>query len=75
MRWSTWDAHGTVGVHGGTVLVSFMIRLVPSELERGQLVGQVVDIDSGVDAPIRNADELVEFCRLHRADPASPLDD
>jgi len=71
---SIWDAGGTVGAHGGTVLVSFVIRLVPSELGRGQLVGQVVAIDSGVDAPIRNAEELVEFCRLHRTDPASQLD-
>ncbi len=56
------------------MLVSFVIRLVPTELGRGQLVGQVVAIDSGVDAPIRNADELVEFCRVHGADQGPPLD-
>ena len=48
-----------------TVLVSFVLRLVPDELAQGRLVGQIVAVGSGTEKPVKSADDLVEFCREH----------
>ena len=42
--------------------VSFVLRLVPDELARGELVGQVEDVASGRVALFRGSAELVTFC-------------
>jgi len=49
------------------VLMSFVVRLVPSELEAGRLVGVVVAVESGVQRPVTSADELVRCLREHLA--------
>jgi hypothetical protein len=47
--------------------MSFVVRLVPSELEAGRLVGVVVAVDSGRERPVTSADELVRCFREHLA--------
>ncbi len=47
------------------VLVSFVLHLVPDELTEGRVVGNVIEVLSGREQPIRSVDELVSFCRDH----------
>ena len=47
------------------MLVTLVIRLVPEELAKGELVGQIEHIGSGERVAIRNLDELVSFARRH----------
>ena len=49
------------------VLMSFVVRLVPRELEAGRLVGVVVAVGSGLERPVSSADELVRCFREHLA--------
>jgi hypothetical protein len=47
------------------MLTSFVLRLVPDELAKGRLVGQVVAVGSGAEKAVKSADDLVEFCRTY----------
>ena len=49
------------------VLMSFVVRLVPRELEAGRLVGVVVAVGSGLERPVSSVDELVRCFREHLA--------
>ena len=44
------------------MLASYVVRLVPEELTRGRFVGEVEDVATGVQRPIRDVAELVRFC-------------
>jgi hypothetical protein len=44
------------------VLSSYILRLIPSELARGRLVGEVEDVSTGKQRAIRDAAELISFC-------------
>ena len=56
-----------------TVLVSFVLRLVPDELAQGRLVGQIVAVGSGTEKPVKSADDLVEFCQEHVLGRIGPI--
>jgi hypothetical protein len=43
------------------VLVSYVIRLVPSSLAAGELVGQAEAVDTGRQSTFRNVEELVRI--------------
>ena len=45
------------------MLTSFVLRLVPHALADGEVVGEVVEVESGRAAPIRNIGELLAFLR------------
>jgi len=49
------------------MLMSFVVRLVPRELEAGRLVGVVVAVGSGLERPVTSVDELVRCFREHLA--------
>jgi hypothetical protein len=44
------------------VLASYVVRLVPEELDHGRFVGEVEDVATGVHQAIRDVSELVRFC-------------
>ena len=45
------------------MLSSFVLRLVPHALADGDVVGEVLEVESGRNAPIRNIGELLAFLR------------
>ena len=47
------------------MLSSFVLHLLPAELAKGRVVGQVEDVGRGVTAAVRNLGELGDF--LHRS--------
>ena len=44
------------------VLVSFVLRLRHDQLVLGRLVGEVEDVESGLQHGLRDVTELIEFC-------------
>jgi hypothetical protein len=47
------------------VLATFILRLVPSSLEQGELVGRVECVETGDGQTCRHLDELLTFLRAH----------
>ena len=43
------------------MLTSFVLRLVPSALASGEVIGEVVELESGRQAVIRDIQELAAF--------------
>jgi len=51
--------------------VSFVLRLVPAALAESKIVGQVQEVETGLTAQLRSADELIAFL-VTRTHPAAP---
>lgn len=54
------------------MVVTLVLRLLDKALERGDLVGHVELVASGITEPVRSADDVVAFARRVIASEASP---
>lgn len=56
-----WDGREAVDPYNGDVLSSFVLRLVPRALAAGEVTGEIVEVETGRQAVIRNISELAAF--------------